>query len=328
MPGLKADQVSIYVNDMYKAEWQSYKRVPTKYDQIYAVVQAPKLAGNKSTQLLGLGRLERHTAENQDINFRAPVEGWSYYVRYWRFSDGVVLSKEAVEDTNSNKVGNLLKELAETWGDSRRFEMETFAALAFNSGGNLLGHYVFDGSHVGNSDASGLLLYDNFPLFNLTGNARKTKGGDTYFNAVAALTVTPGNFETLYNRFTVSIAFDELDREVENNPDTYLTESGADAFLAKRVLKSEKGMPGTELNDFNPYYDLCQPMSWRYLSDSRASYVGKRKHPKFQWHDRQLPEIRMFRDETNRAYKASTDTRWGIWVKDFRCWVKGGGTYA
>lgn len=327
--GLRADQVSLYLQDMYKAEWQSYMAEPTKHDKIFKVETAPKAPGNKSTQLLGLGRLTRHTSENQDINFRAPVEGWAYYCKYWTFSDGLVLSKEAVEDVGAaNKVKDLLKDLAATWGESVRFEKETFAATVFNDGGDLLGSYIFNGSHTGQTDPSGNLLYDSKPLFNLTGNARTSKGGGTYFNAVASLTLTPANFETLYNLFTVSMAFDEQDRVCTANADTLLTECGAQSFLAKRILTTSQGLPGGQLNDKNVYEGLVQPMDWRYLSDSSAFYVGKKNHPKFQWHDRQTPDMRFFRDETNRSYKASIDIRFGVWVKDFRAWAKGGGSFA
>jgi len=328
MPGLRADQQSIYLQDMYKAERQAYNRVPTKFDKIFKVVNARKAPGDKSTQLLGAGNLTRHTVENQDINFRSPVEGWAYYTRYWTFSDGLVFSKEAIEDTNTQKVGNILKEIAETWGDSCRFEKETFGSRVFNNGGATAGDYVFNGTHTGNTDPQGDLLYDGFPLFNLTGNARSTKGGSTYFNAVAGLTLTAANFETLYNRYTVSMAFDEQDREVENVPDCLLVESGAERFKADRICKSTTGYPGSQLNDMNPYYNLVEPNDWRYLSDSSAFYIGKKQHPKFQWHARQMPEIRFFRDETNRSYKASIDERWGVWIKDWRCWAKGGGTFA
>lgn len=328
MAGLRNDQIALYLQDMYKAEWESYKAVPTKHDQIFKVVQAPKAPGTKSTQILGLGSLRRHTVENQDINFRSPVEGWAFYGRYWTFSDGLVISKEAAEDVNTSKVSNLLKELADTWGESVRYEKETFAARVFNRGGDLLGEYVFNGSHTGQTAPYGDMMYDNKPLFNVTGNSRTTKGGGTYFNSVAGLTLTPANFETIYNRMTVTIAFNEIDREIDNEPDTLLTESGANFFLAKRILKSSQGLPGTQLNDYNPYEGLVEPVFWRYLSDSGAFYVGKKQHKDFQWHDRQMPEIRFFRDETNRSYKASIDIRFGVFLKTFRAWCKGGGSFA
>lgn len=326
--GLRQDQQAIYLRDMYKAEYDSYKSEPTKHDVIFKRTDAKKAPGDKMTQLLGAGNLTRHLVENQDINFRSPVEGWSYYVRYWTFSDGLVFSKEAIEDVNTDKVGNLLKGLADTWGDAVRYEKETFAATVFNRGGDLLGEYVFNGSHTGNTAPYGDLLYDGKPLFNVSGNTRSSKGGGTYYNSVAGLALSPSTFEQLYNLYTVTIAFNEQDREVENEPDTLLTEAGAQSFLAKRIMKSSNGLPGTQLNDYNPYEGLCEPVSWRYLSDSSAFYIGKKAHKDFQFHDRQSPDIRFFRDETNRSYKVSIDVRFGVLIKNFRAWVKGGGSFA
>lgn len=140
MPGLRNDQQAIYLNDMYETQYESFKSEPTMYDKIFKVVTARKAPGDKATQLLGAGSLRRHTVEGQDINFRSPVQGWTYYTRYWTFSDGLVLSKEAVEDANTDKVGDLLKGLADSWGESVRYEKETFGATVFNRGGDLLGN--------------------------------------------------------------------------------------------------------------------------------------------------------------------------------------------
>lgn len=327
---LRDDQTAIYLRDMYKAEYESFKEEPTMYDKIFRIVQASKAPGDKHTQLLGAGNLVRHTVEGQDINFRSPVQGWSSLCKYWTFSDGLVFTKEAIEDVNTDKVGNLLKGLAESWGEAVRYEKETFAATVFNRGGDLLGEYIFDGSHSGNQDSSGNLLYDGKPLFNLTGNARTTKGGGTYYNSISGLSLSPSTFEQLYNLYTNDMAYNEQDRQISNTPDCLLTESGAQGFLAKRILKSTQGLPGVSLNDYNPYQGLVEPMEWRFLSDSDAFYVGKKSHKDFQFHERQKPDIEMFRDQNNKNYKVSIDIRFGIWMKvgSWRAWAKGGGSFA
>jgi hypothetical protein len=325
MPGVRADQLSLYVDDMYKAERESYKEVPTMHDKIFKVVSGVDGAGTKSTQILGVGRLERHLVEGQNIKFKSPVEGWTYYCRYWTWSDGIALTKEAVEDTR--KLGNLIKELGNTWGKQVRICEEDFGATVFNRGGDLLGEYVFNGTHTGNTAPYGDMLYDNKPLFCLTGNKWTTKGGGTYYNSVAGLTLTPANFETLYILHTATNNRDERDEIVANPVDTLLTQVGADAFLAERLLNTEK-LPISQLNDVNPYYKIVTAMSWDYLSDTSSPfYLGKRQSDKMQFHKRQLPEIRFFRDEDNRNYKASIDMRQGIFVKG-RVWSRGGGTSA
>lgn len=326
--GLTKDQTAIYLKDMYKAEREGEKTVDPMYGKIFKVeTKNITGGGDKRTQLLGTGRLDLHEVENQDINFRAPVEGWSFYCRYWRFSDGLSLSKEAVEDVNHDKVKDILRDIANTWGESCTYEKETFGARVFNNGGALAGDYVFNGTHTGNTDPSGNLLYDSKPLFNLTGNARTSKGGATYYNAIAGAALSVDNFQTLYELYTVSMAHNEQDFKISNTPDTLLTESGAQEFLAKRICQSES-LPGGQMNDINPIKGLVTPMAWRFLSDSSAFYIGKKQHPKFIWRERQAPEIRFFRDETNKSYKASIDIRFGVWITTFRAWAKSGGTFA
>lgn len=327
--GLRAEQQALYVKDMYKAEYDSYMEAETVHDKVFKVVtKGVTGAGNKETQLLGAGDLERHTTEGQDINFKSPKQGWDFFVKYHTFSDGLSLTKEAVNDTV--KLGDLLKTLADSWGESLRVLEETFGARVFNDGGALSGDFVFNGSHTGNTAPYGDLCYDNKPLFNLTGNTRSTKGGGTYFNSIASLELTPGTFEQVYNLQTATNNRDERDRVVKNPADTLLTRTGAEHFKAVRILESTL-MPGGQLNDTNVYKSLVTPLAWDYLTDGttyKAFYVGKKQHKDFQWHKRQSPEIDFFRDNTNRGYKASIDTRFGAFIKNFRCWSRGGGTAA
>lgn len=329
MPGIRTDQVALYTKDMYKAEREGYKEIPTVHNQIFKVVNAVKGAGDKITQLLGAGDVTRHTVEGQDINFKTPVQGWEFLVRYWTYSDGISLTKEAVEDTV--KLGNLLRDLARTWGTSVRVEEETMGSTVFNHGGDLLGEWVFNGTHTGNTDSSGDLVYDSEPLFNLDGNDRalvSEASPGTYYNAVTGLSLTPANFETIYNLITTTNNVDERGRKIMNPVDTLMVEAGAERFKAERIVDTSRGLPSSQMNDMNPYYKIVSVIDWAYLDDSSAFYVGKRQHDGFQFHKRQSPEIRFFRDEKNLGYKASINLRMGILIKNWRTWAKGGGSYA
>lgn len=326
MPGITNDQVAIYMKDMYKAEREGYKEMPTKYNEIFKVVSGVTGAGDKMTQMLGAGRLTRHLTEDQKINFKSPVQGWEFLVKYWTFSDGLAFTKTAVDDTT--KLGNLIKDLAKTWGRMVRIEKEEWAARVFNEGGNLTGDVVFNGSHIGNTAANGNLLYDGFPLFNLTGNARSSKGGGTYYNSVAALTVTPSDFETLYVLHTSTNNRDERDNVVQNPCDTILVRPGAQRFQADRLVGTEK-YPNSQLNDINPYYKLVSVIDWDYLEAAEAAFfVGKRQSDDFQFHERQDSEVRFWRTEDDLGYKASINVRFGILIKNWRVWSRGGGTSA
>ena len=324
MAGIRTDQVALYIKDMYKAEREGYKEVETKYNQVFKVKNNVSGAGDKVTQILGAGKLRRHTTENQQILFKTPVQGWEFLVKYHMYSDGIALSKEAVEDTT--KLGNLLKDLSNTWGKQVRIAKEELGSRVFNKGGDLSGNWVFNGSHTGNTARYGNMLYDNKPLFALTGNRHTTKGGGTYYNSVASLTVTPADFETIYNLHTATNNRDERDDVVQNPADTLLVTPGANRFLAERIVGTTEGLPGGQLNDKNPYYKIVSVIDWDYVESTAGFFVGKKQSDDFQFHERQASEIRMFRDETNAGYKASINIRIGVLLKNWRTWTRGGGT--
>ena len=324
---LRGDQLAIYKKDMYKAEREGMIEVEEKHSQVYRIIPTSTGAGDKRTQLLGAGRLERHTVEGQDIKFKSPVQGWETLVNYETYSTGLALNKESVEDTV--KGGNLLKDLARTWGKYGTIAKEELGARAFNNGGDLTpGDWCFDGSHPGNADASGSLLYDSIELFNLTGNTRTTKGGGTYYNSVAGLTMTAGNFETLYNLMVSTNNRDEEDEIVGNPCDTIICKPGSDKFLAERIVDTSK-MPGGDLNDKNPYYGIISKIiAWDYIESTAGFFVGKRNHDKFCFCERQSQETDFYRHMPNKGYRASVDMRFGLWFQEgsWRAWTRGGGT--
>lgn len=327
--GLSADQTNLYIKDMYKVAYDVREKKDAKYPMIYAVKSGETVtgAGTKETQLLGADELDLETVEGSDINFVSPIQGWVFYGKYYTYKKGVKFSFQAVED--DVKLGDLVKKYAATWEDRAIVAKETLAATVFNNGRDLSGNAVFNGSHTGNTDPSGNLLYDSKPLFNLTGNARTTKGGSTYYNAVTGLTITPTNFETLYSLATATNNRDEQDIVRSNPIDTALTRPGSDAFSMQKILNTTRGLPGGQLNDVNPYYGLIDThIAWDYLTVSGAWYLGKRQDDGLQFHERMNPEFDFFVDPRNKTYNASVVTRFGVFIKDWRKWVCGGGTYA
>ena len=326
--GVRGDQTNVYIKDMYKVAFDVREKKDPKYSKIYLVKSGKDVygAGTKETQLLGADELDQESSEATDINFVSPVQGWVFYGAYLTYKKGVKFSFQAIED--DVKLGDLLKAYAATWADRYIVKKETVAASVFNRGGDLSGNAVFNGSHTGNTATYGNLLYDNKPMFNLTGNARTSKGGtSTYYNAVTGLAVTAANFETLYNLMTASNNRDEQDIIRANPPDTVVTQTGADAFLMQRVLNTSRGLPGGQLNDVNPYYGIIDMhIAWDYITE--GWYIGKRQDEGLQFHERQEPTFRYFRDEKNLTYNGSVHARCGIFIKDWRRWVRGAGTYA
>lgn len=327
---LTGEQLSLYEKTMYGVAREAYKRKPLRHPEIFTMVDGVNGGGDKFTQLLGANRLREKTTENSDIEFKSPVQGWQAWVKYRTFDDGVDFSKEAVEDNVKNgEIGRTLKGYAATWGDAIADEKERFGANIFTYGGYTSGDDIYNNTWYNETDSSGDLVYDSKPLFNLTGNTRTTKGGGTYYNAISSGSLSATTFETLYVLVSKTNAKNEQDSEIENKPDCILTEPGADYLMARRITESDR-LPGGELNDINPYKGLgIRAIDWSYLSGS-AWYVGKLKAPEFEWHDRQKPEIRFYRREENRGYRATVDVRWGVFLKPgcWRRWARTGGSYA
>jgi len=328
MPGTRSDSENSVIKDLYKVNLRTKYDYKVMHPEIFTVVEGSAGAGEKETQLLGADQLILKESENQKIEFTSPEEGWQSLCKYDTYMRGLCLSKERIRDDVKN--GNtILQKFAKTWTKRDMQKRETVCAQVFNNGSDLSGHDIFNGTHPGNTDSSGDTLFDGYPFFNLTGNARTSKGGvATYYNSVASLTLTPDNFETMWILATVTNAVDELDIIEDLDVDTLLTECGADDLMAQRILNSEY-IPNRTTNDINPYYKRLEHRKWRYLNDS-AFYVGKRQHEDFQFRVRQDPEIDYFEDKTNKTQNASYDTRFGVWIlfAGFRIWNKAGGTYA
>jgi hypothetical protein len=324
--GTRSGLPSIYVKDMYKVKFQNDKAATMRHKEIFQYVGSADGAGDKETQLIGAGDLERHTAEGQDINFSSPAEGWPFYVKFHTYSGGLKLTFEANEDPV--KMKQLLQKFAATWSKSSVHARETLSACIFNDGGDLSGSFVFNGSHQGQTDPSGDLLYDGVPMFALTGNPYTKKDGTTYYNSVAGLTLDVDSFEQIYNLHVATNAFDEQGRPIVDAVDTLISRRGADYTMARRIYETEKGLPGGELNDFNPWQNVAKPMDWAYLEDAEAAFfVGKRGSELLQFIQRMPGSFDYFIDHDNRGSKVSYVERFGIWVKG-RPFSRGGGTSA
>lgn len=330
---------TLYKKEMYKAYMQTEKMddQPTLHDVLYKMKYDVSGAGDKENKILNLGNLTRAETETEDYTYRSPNSGPEVLVNYHRFYDGLQLSYEEVQD--SVKVTNLLQKYASTWAESVKNEKEEFGARPFNEGGNLAGDWIFDGTHVGNTDSSGDLLFDSKPLFNLTGNTRTSSGGATYYNSVAGLTLSSTNLQTLYTLMTSTNNRSEIDRIKRNRPDTLLTQVGDDEFTAWQILNTvgqKQSEVGTSNNEANPWQQggpnfvgKLQHFGWDYLDDtSTPFYLLKRNTDAMEFHVRQLPVIDYFQDPTNKSYKADITMRMGIKISEWRQIVRGGGTSA
>jgi len=330
---LTTDQLVLFEKTMYGVARDAYKREPVMHPQVFDVVDGVTGGGDRFTQLLGSDRWKEHTVENEDIDFHSPVQGWQAWVKYRTFSDGVNFSKNAVEDNVKNgAIGKTLKDYADTWGETYRNEQEIFGGKIFAFGGATSGNAIYENSWANESQTYANLLPDNKPFFNLTGSARTTKGGNTYYNAISSGSLTPANFRTMYNLVADTNSYNEQDQRIANKPDTLMVGTSDDYLTARQMLQAEK-LPNSQLNDDNPYKGLVSALYWPFLvwaATDTGFYVGKAKSPLLQWHNRQKPVLEFFRRTENRGYRASVDARWGVLIKPgaWRVWGRTGGRFS
>lgn len=315
---LTSEQMALFEKDMYPVMNEEYKRKATKFQEIYSLKPGAVGAGDKKTQLLGADKFKKKAFQGQGFTFRSPVQGWQTYVSYDTFFDAVKFDKEEVEDNVKNGgIGKTLKNYAESWGEAYRVTKEEFAASFLIQGGYTTGDEIFNGSWGDNTDSSGNYLYDSKPFFNLTGNKRTTKDGETYYNARVTSELNETNFGTLYDLMAVTNAKTEVGTPMENKPNMILTEEGSDYRAAWKIINTSGlagSLPGSQLNDRNPWAGKLTVMDWWALSGG-AYYVLEAKAKELQFDDRQKPVIEFYRNKETRAYMATVDSRFGVHLK-------------
>lgn len=297
--------------DMYKYFFETYDQKPTVYDQIFDV-QPSDAAYEQSTSVVGMGKLAEK-AERDPITYRNPIEGFTTYGKNRTFSDGVVISMETVED--HQKIDDLLRATARTWGESVRNTRENFYATTFNQGGLTAGHDHFKNVITGvlsqNTDG---LVYDAKPLFNLSNNTRASKNGGTYYNGIASA-LSQANLITAVQLMTNTNNRNERDEIVSIRPDTLLVPPALE--YTGRVILNSTLLPGSGNNDINVMAGALNLVVWDYLSDTNAWFVLKAKTGLVA-QNRREPVIDFYQDEDTKDFKANITARFGHRVDNWR----------
>lgn len=303
--------------DMYAYSEEAMESLPTVHDKIFLVKDA-KGAYDKQTSLIGVDSL-REKPETEKIVFSSPMEGWSPVITYKTYANGLEISMETQMDSE-DKIPNMIAKLAAGWTEMYVDGKEEFAADFFNKGGLTAGNSIFNNSKTGVvDDASGDLVYDSFPFFNLVGNERPlTPGGaNSYYNGLA-LSLSDTNLEIAYLRATSTNNVSSRGKKKAMRPDILVVPSAL-SFTADRILKSTNVI-GSGNNDINTMQNILQKVEWQYLTDTNAWAIGKSKKG-LEFHNRMGLTFDFWYDETTKAYLASAMARFGAAVTDWRYWV-------
>lgn len=308
--------------DMYAWFLERYDTFNPVYPQIFQVEQMQS-GFDQMTSGLGLGKLTERK-EGDEIVASNLLEGFTVVCKARTFSDSYWMTMEFVEDTPPEKIANILRGYASTWGEGVISTKEAFAAKFFNYGFYTSGHATFNNSITGVvTDASGDLIYDGKPFFAASGNNHPAKNGSTYYNSLGALALSEANLKTAYTLMTVTNNRNEKGEIVQIMPDTLLI-PGNLHFTAKTLLESEQSV-GNANNDKNAVQNLVAPIEWQYLTDTDAWFLGK-KQKGLKFYERKSPVIDFYQDEKDKKYYATIDTRFGAVVDNFRYWVGANGS--
>lgn len=313
---VRTDFTKALVKDMYKWYFEEYDPIKSVYPK-FLKEEESNAAYEQSTSAIGMGELTE-VEEGGDIPVQEATEGFTTYGKNIKFGRALTMTEETVDD--HQKIENLLKKTAGTWGEAVILTLERYYGKMFLYGGYTSGHAYFNESFPGApyTYSPGNYPYDSVPLFNLSDNTRSSKGGGTYYNGLA-LDLNPDNLETAWNRMVVSNAYNERDEEISLRPDTLVVPPQL-IWTARRILESTL-IPGSDHNDKNVLQNLVTPIEWDMLrGDSNCWYLGCAKKGLIA-QKRKAPKIDFYYDEDHEIYKAKISMRYGKRIDNFRFWI-------
>lgn len=307
----------------YKYFYETHDQHPSVHPELFRP-ETLDAAYVQWTILVEEDKLEEKTSELQDAPTSATIEGWTILMRARTYHKSKVWSKDTVRD--HQRIENLVIKASQQWGNGVFINKEEFYADFFNSGGLTAGKdATFDNSVSGGvvTDASGDGVYDGtaasvIPFFNLSGNLRTTKSANTYFNSITG-SLNEGNLDAALIRGEYTNAFSERNLQMKQMFDTLLIPRHLQ-ITAEKLLESTGGTTDVHSGIVNPFKGRLRPITWRFLTDTDAWFVGIAKRG-IVMGNRQEPEINMFIDQKNGSFWAVIDVRFGGTVEDFRPWV-------
>lgn len=310
------------VDDRYDFLFEGYDETKSMIETLFEVKNPTSGAYDQRTTVIGMGKLAQKSTENTSVTYRRPSEGFTAYSVYRDFDDGIELTRNEVDDFTPSKLTDLMKDTIKSWGGKLRLTEDAYAATLFTKGGFTAGHANFGNVIAGLiSQNTDNLAYDAKPFFNRSDNTRTSKGGGTYYNAIAQ-PLNVSNYGTLYELITATNSYDERDEEIS------IGSMGRFALVfppqlhdsAVQAIESEYLPDSGGDNNKNPWFNTCQLVQWDLLkANATAWYLGLPKQG-LRFYRRGKPEIRMFRDEDNGSYKASIRARYGWMPWNFRFW--------
>lgn len=329
----------IYNNDFIEGlKADSYKWFIEKYEEHSPIF--PQIAEEdttdkayvQETSVTGGGRLDEKLT-GQEYVLQNITEAWTPIIRIREHGNRIKIEGSTMEDIKG-KAGDLLRKWVEEWGTSARQQQEFMVADLFSYGGLTAGHHdTFDNSDPMGawSDPSGDGVYDGTaaspkPFFNLSGNERTAKNGDTYFNMRSTLTLNGAGIENLYELIAETNSFKENGEKCVIFPDLLLVGTPTQEFSARRILESTQ-VAGSAMNDTNVIKNLLKIVRNPFLSSefkaAGAFVVGTAKKG-VKIYSRIKPAFEFYDNKDDNTFRARIRVRNGSGVTNWKFWAANG----
>ena len=311
MAGIKRNAFTeAYKDDLYGYFFEEWPSEPTVWDQLFDIVPSDS-AYTKFTSSIGLGEL-LEKPEGEAIQADTPMESYTVVCKNRTFARKVGFTYEAIKD--AKKVDNMLRQQVGSWARGLYVTKEKFYAKFFNYGAYAAGYDVFNNTLTGIvDDASGDKIYDSQPFF----GTHTDKAGNSYSTHNTSNTLSHANLKSTWLTYTQTNAKDERGEPIAINPDVLLIPGGL-KWTAQEILNTTL-IPDSMDNTTNVLSSIVSPLEWRYLTDTNAWFLGKKKNGLVAT-EREGVSLDFYQDDETKDFYANILTRFGGCVDQWRFW--------
>jgi len=236
--------------DINRIFFDEYNGLPTEYDKIFKIEDAPPGNHYQESELSPLGGL-RTITEGGGVTFDDPVEGHKKTVYYTKYGLGFQITQEMVKDDLTSNFKRMPMKLAKSARD--KIEVEAFDL--FNNGFSTTYHTAWDAKAIFTTDHTTL------------------KSADTINNDPTACSLTETSLMASFEYFDTLV--DEAGYPLLVRPQTLLVPTELRA-VAERLLRTTGvvGSANNELNMVGPsgFFNPSLMVS-HYLTDTNAWFV-------------------------------------------------------
>lgn len=217
-------------------------------------------------------------AMGADSHARTVDEGYQWFSRVIKLAEHIVIREEEYRNPNASAI--LTGQIASAsgrFGEGFQRKKEALAAEIFLYGSYTAGRLdVFDGSYAGHVDPYPKFIYDGKPFFAASGNGHPLflDSATTKVNQDANA-LSAANLESARILMTRTNAVDEAGQLIRIDPNLLLVppelEQSADVILGSTQA------PGSANNDINVQRGRYRRLTWRFLTDIDAWFLGTAK---------------------------------------------------